>query len=84
MASKKLSPEEMASVERLPFGRKHSIRIMIERMQPGDMLRIEREDFQWKKKTPGLFCAQISKRTKAKFDINKERGKTSWLVERRS
>ena len=77
-----INKEEATGLRLLPFGKKHPVRILIENLKPGQMLRIGREDFLWKRKSPQFFCNQISKSTKARFQIFKEAGKAGWVVER--
>jgi hypothetical protein len=77
-----INKEEAGTLPLLPFGKKHPVRVLIEEMKPGQMLRVAQEDFNWKRKTPGSFCHRVSKATGAKFRILKERGKTGWVVER--
>jgi hypothetical protein len=82
MATHLISKEEKAAMRLMPFGRKHPVRILLEQMKPGQILRIGREDFLWKRKTPSYFCRQIEKSSKARFTVLKEVGKTGWVVER--
>jgi hypothetical protein len=82
MATRLITKEEAANIRLLPFGKKHPVRILLEELKPGQLLRIGREDFLWKGKTPSFFCHQISKAGKAKFRVLKEVGKTGWVVER--
>lgn len=82
MATQLISKEEAAALGSLPLGKKHAVRILIEKLQPGQVLRVSREDFKWKAKTPNFFCLQISKAGKARFKTFKEPGKDGWVVER--
>jgi hypothetical protein len=81
MAIKLITREEMNALPLVPNGRKHPIRALLLAMQPGQIIRIGREDFKWKGKTPAIFCSQIEKATKAKFKVLKE-GKVGWVIER--
>ena len=80
MATQFITEDAAKLIRTLPFGKKHPIRILLEEMEPGQILRISRQDFAWKGKTPNLFCREISKRTKAKFKVRTEHGKTGWVV----
>ncbi|MES2620616.1 MAG: hypothetical protein V4615_07180 [Bacteroidota bacterium] len=81
MSTRIISREEAAKLRLMPFGKKHPVRILIEKLQPGQILHIDRTDFAWKRKTPNFFCRQISKTTKARFEVLKE-GKAGWVIER--
>lgn len=80
MATQFITEDDARLIRTLPFGKKHPVRILLEEMEPGQILRISRQDFNWKGKTPNLLCLQIAKRTKAKFKVRKEHGKTGWVV----
>jgi hypothetical protein len=82
MATQIISKEEAGAMPLLPFGRKHAVRILIEGLQPGQVLRIDRSDFTWKRKTPGIVCRVVSKATKAKFRVFKLPNNSGWVVER--
>jgi hypothetical protein len=82
MATQLISKDEVDIIGLVPFGKKHAVRILIEDMKPGEMLHIEREDFNWKRKTPSSFCRKVSKNTGAKFRILKQHNKTGWVVGR--
>jgi hypothetical protein len=82
MATKKITREEAEKIPLQPFGKKHPVRILIEELKPGELLRIDRQDFNWKRHTPNYFCNQIAKRGKAKFKMLKIKTKTGWVVER--
>ena len=82
MPTQKITREQAQRLLLLPFGKKHPVRLLIESLQPGELLEISRVDFNWKGKTPNFFCRQIEAGTKAKFKIDKIRGNTGWVVER--
>ncbi len=82
MPTKKVTREELANYRTLPFGKKHGVRLLIESLKPGEVCIISREDLAWKRTTPGRFCNEISKATRAKFRIEKIAGKVGWVVER--
>lgn len=82
MPTRLVSQEEIAHITLLPFGKKHPVRLMIEKLQPGEMLEISKVDFHWKNRTPACFCKEIAKATKARFEIYKYRSNTGWLVKR--
>jgi hypothetical protein len=82
MATGIISKEEAGAMRLLPFGKKHAVRILIEQLKPGQMLKVERGDFSWRGKNPNFFCRQVSKSTKAKFQVMKMPGNTGWVVER--
>ena len=58
----KLKPEEAKNLKLVPFGKKHPVRAMLETLEAGEMLRINKEDFHWKKTTPNFFCKDIEKK----------------------
>ena len=82
MATRIINKEEAETLQLLPFGKKHSVRALIEQLKPGQMLHVDRTDFTWKRKTPNFFCRQISENSKARFKVYKAKGKTGWVVER--
>ena len=82
MPTQKITREEAEKLRLLPFGKKHPIRILIEELKPGELLRISRQDFNWKNRTPNYFCNQITKHSRAKFKMHKIAGKIGWVVER--
>jgi hypothetical protein len=82
MATQIISKDEANVISTLPMGKKHPVRILIEALKPGEILRIDRADFTWKRKTPGIICRAISRSTKAKFRVFKQPNKAGWLVER--
>ena len=82
MPTQLINGEESKKLQLLPFGKKHSIRAMLEMMEPGQLLRISRDDFRWKRKTPNLFCLDIERKTGKKFRTFKERNTRGWVVER--
>lgn len=82
MPTQKITREQADKLLLLPFGKKHAVRLLIESLLPGELLEISRADFNWKGKTPNFFCKQIEQHSKAKFKIDKIRGKTGWVVER--
>jgi hypothetical protein len=82
MNTRKLTDEEAAAIQKLPFGKKHPVRILIEGLKPGEKLNVARKDFMWKGKTPNFFCKQIELTGKAKFMIWKKWDKTGWIIER--
>lgn len=82
MAIHLLSAKEAATHRKVSLGKKHPARQAIEALKPGQILRIGREDFTWKKKTPNFFCLQITKATGARFKTENEVGRTGWIVTR--
>jgi hypothetical protein len=82
MATKIISKEEAEGMELMPFGRKHPVRILIEALKPGELLIIDRADFVWKGKTPGIICRAVSKITRAKFKVLNQRYRKGWVVMR--
>ncbi len=84
MATQFITEDVAKQIRTLPFGKKHPVRILLEEMEPGKILRISRQDFSWKRKTPNMFCLEIAKRSKAKFKVRKEHGNTGWVVYRLS
>jgi len=82
MATQLISREEAAALGALPFGKKHPIRILIEKMKTGETLKIDKADFTWKRKTPNIFCLPLMKKTKAHFEMEKLPKKAGWLVTR--
>ncbi len=82
MNSKKISAEDASKIQTVPMGKKHPVRGMIEAMKVGEILRISRQDFKWKDRTPLFFIRQITKATNKKFEIEKEVGNTGWVVKR--
>ena len=82
MESRKITPEEAKNLNVVSFGRKHPIRALLETLEPGELARISRKDFNWRKRTPNFFLKQLTAATGRKFTIKKELGKTGWLVER--
>lgn len=82
MPTQILTEEQKNAIRLLPMGKKHGVRIMIERMEVGQHLRISREDFKWKRKTPGMLCLAEAKRSGKDFLVMKEVGKTGWVVTR--
>jgi len=82
MATQLISQEEKAALGPLPFGKKHSIRILIERLKTGQILKVDKADFKWKRKTPNFFCLQLAKKSKARFEMEKLPNKTGWVVTR--
>lgn len=77
-----LTAKQAATHRTVSFGKKHPVRQALEALKPGQILRIGREDFTWKRKTPNFFCLQISAATGAVFNIENEVGKTGWIVTR--
>lgn len=82
MISRKLTAEEVAKLRLLPFGKKHAIRIMIEKLQPGENLQVIREDFTWKRQTPMRFCREIARSKGSRFEISKMEPFIGWVVTR--
>ncbi len=82
MATQLIGQEEAEKLQLLPFGKKHPVRVMLEDLKRGQYLRISREDFNWKGKTPNYFCIRIAKVSKARFKIYKEAYRTGWVVKR--
>ncbi len=82
MESRKITAEEAKNLNVVDLGKKHPVRALLETLEPGEMARISRKDFNWRKRTPNFFLRQITAATQRKFTIKKETGKTGWLVER--
>jgi hypothetical protein len=79
---KKLSPEERAALPTKKLGKMHPARIAINNMEAGEALQISRSVFTWKNVTPRLFCNQISKKTKKRFEVSALLNNSGWVVER--
>ena len=84
MNSGKITREQAAEMRLLPFGKKHPVRIMIENLQPGELLHVNQADFTWKRHTPNFFCRQLTKKRKGKFAVTKKYDKSGWVIERLS
>ena len=77
---KKITPEEHKALVTRPLGKKHAVRAAIEKLQSGEILQIDRNEFRWKGRTPSFFCNQISKATGHSFRIEKLASNTGWVV----
>lgn len=82
LPTKRLKKEDLAGMDVLPFGKKHPVRSLIEALEPEEVLRISRLDFNWHRQTPSRFCNEISKRTNKKFQIWKQTNRHGWVVQR--
>lgn len=82
MPTQIITTEQKEKLRLLPFGKKHPVAVLIEQLEIGQHLRISREDFKWKNKTPGLLCQREAKKTGKRFEILKEVANTGWVVTR--
>ncbi len=77
----KITDDKLSTLSILPFGKKHPVRASIEMLAVGENLRIHKSDFQWRRKTPGIFVKAIEKKTPKRYAIYKE-ANTGWVVKR--
>ena len=82
MAPQILTRKEAAALRTNGFGKKHPVRQMIETLKPGEILRVQRSEFDWKKRTPNYFCIRVGRASNSTFKVSNEVGRTGWLIER--
>ena len=82
MQTQIISTEDKNQLNLLPFGKKHPVAALLQLLQVGQHLRISRQDFKWRGKTPGILCKRETKRSGRQFEIMKERGNSGWVVTR--
>lgn len=82
MQTGKITREQAERMRLQPFGKKHQVRIWIESLQPGELLQVSREDFNWRHRTPAYFCNEISKTKRWKFKVWKMYPFIGWVIER--
>jgi formate hydrogenlyase subunit 6/NADH:ubiquinone oxidoreductase subunit I len=63
------------------FGTKLFCTLALEQLPAGQLLHINRIEFNWKKRTPLYFINQITKATGKKFTIAETHNHTRWIVE---
>ncbi len=80
--SKIITKEEAEKLQLQPMGKKHPIRGKIEMLKVGQLLKVSRIDFRWKRHTPARFCRAIEKQGDKLFRVYKIGGDTGWVVER--
>jgi len=79
---KKLTKEELQKMELKPTQRQTLARTYILRMQPGDIILIERHEWTWKKHKPSVIANEIAKRKRWKLTCNELTDGTGWVIER--
>lgn len=77
-----ITQEEAKRLRVQKLGKKHPVRAMIEILEPGQQLKINREEMRWKKFTPSFFCNQIKKTTGKTFTVYKIPVNKGWVVKR--
>jgi hypothetical protein len=81
-AIEKLTAEQLAAEEKHATGYRHPVRTAIIEMEVGEGIKVSREIFKWKGKTPNVICRQISKKSDKRFKVyNAVRG-GGWIIER--
>lgn len=78
----KINPEDAAKLGLVPMGKQHPLRVMIDDMEKGEMLKVPRSEFTWKGQTPALFLRQVEKKGKKRFRLLKMRAEPGWIIER--
>jgi hypothetical protein len=79
---KKITKEELQKMELKPTKRQTLARTYILRMQPGDIILIERHEWTWKKHKPSVIANEIAKRKRWKLTCNELTDGTGWVIER--
>lgn len=79
---RKITDDEANNLNPTPMGKKHPIRAALETLREKEILHISRDEFRWKKRTPLVFCNQISRATGKKFEMKNAQNKKSWIVYR--
>lgn len=79
---RKLTPEEKKKMSLRNVGKKHSVRAALEMLEPGEILHITKEEFNWKRKTPAVFFKDIENGGEKKFEILAEKSGRGWVVTR--
>ncbi len=84
MFIKKITPAEKNELKLRPVGKTHPVRAALMLMEVGEILRISRAAFRWKKLTPKRLTNEISKASEKEFEVSQLLDNTGWVVERLS
>lgn len=75
----KINQSDLASLKLLKTGKKTAVRVAIEELQVGEILKIEAKDWN-QMKPPGYLCRSLEKTRKRKLRDTRYDG--GWVIER--
>lgn len=78
---KKISEEEFQELKMGYQGRKSVVRLTIEKMEAGEIYKIEPGDWH-AKKNPSYLCRILETKRKRKYEVITLANKTGWVIKR--
>ena len=79
---KRLTEEEAANIKVVPRGRGTYLRHLLLSMKPGEIILVEPNEFNWKKKPLSTYIRRLEKANKRKFTCGKAMDGSGWVVRR--
>lgn len=79
---KKLTKEEAEKISTRPAGRSSMARTYLLGMKVGDIILLERKDWNQKYRQPSTFCRILEKQTKRQWKCDTALDGTGWIIER--
>ncbi len=79
---KKLTREEANQLKWVPDGKSSYARTILMAMNKGEIILLEKKDWNQKRRTPGTYCLMLGRKTKREWTCRKLADGTGWIVER--
>lgn len=68
---KPITKEEKAAIATRPLSKKNIVRIYLLKMQVGDIIMVEPQDWTWKSATPAYLCRRVEEQHGWKFEVER-------------
>ena len=72
----------MAAMPKTKIGKKSVERAMIENMEKGECLKVDRSGWKIKRKGPEYLCRKVERASGKRFDVFRLLDKSGWIIER--
>ncbi len=79
---KSLTKEEAANIKVVPAGKGSLLRHQLVAMRVGEIVLVEKKDFNWKGKPLSTFIRRVEKTVNMKFTSGKALDDSGWVVTR--
>jgi hypothetical protein len=77
-----VSAQEATNVGELPPGNSHPVRKLCLALQPDQVLRIYRDEWNWQGKTPQVIVNDLNRKGPNKYTITVAADDSSWFIRR--